>query len=467
MKDKIDNLEEWLGAHPAVKSGGQFADGCVIGKWRIAAFVAKGGSGEVYRVLNIESGHAGALKILSKLTGNNQARFELESQVLATGDSPYFPKFFDSGEYVGHPYCVTEFLDPVELPSKDADVAKFVLAVARGVARLHAIGYIHRDIKPSNIMMRNGSPVLIDLGLLKKTDAEILPLQETLSVQDGRRVGVGTPGFSAPEQFTGGGVSPAADIHALGVLVSTCFGEHQPRAWRKIILKATSSLPAERYQSVGEFIRAVRFRHLPATCTGAVSAAALAVATMLTHPADSSRQFPGFSPVLKTKASSSQEIQAQLPNPLGEALDVPQFYWTSAPEPWKVTTEHTFDGISSVESTLGGDGGISESWMKATVEFEKPQRMVFYFQKSYYHAIFSVTVDDFVRFSDNSVASYEDVHWYRGVVKIPAGTHEVKFSYHHPGVGWKNQFNGVRIDRVMFFEDKNPENQRSAVATAL
>lgn len=452
MKDKIDNLEEWLGEHAAIKSDGHVPDGCVIGKWRITAFIAKGASGEVYRVLNVESKQVGALKILSNLTGNSQQRFKLESKVLAVGASPHFPCFFDSGEYAGHPYCVTEFLEPVELPSKDADVAKFILSVAHGVARLHSIGCIHRDIKPSNIMMRNGVPVLIDLGLLKKTDAEIIPLAETLSVLDGQRVGVGTPGFSAPEQFTGGAISPAADIHALGVLISTCFGEHQPRVWRKIILKATSSLPTERYQSVGELIRAVRCRHIPAACTGAASVVALAVVAFLAQPGSPAGRIPGFAS-LRTGAAVPKEAETQLPNPMGEALNAPQFFWTSAPLPWIVTTEHSFDGVSSVQSNSGGDGGISESWMKATVVFDKPQRMSFRFQKSYYHAIFTVSVDDFVRFADDSVASFENLQWYRAEVKIPAGTHEVKFSYHHPGKGWRNQFNGVRIDAVMFSED--------------
>ena len=39
----------------------------------------------------------------------------------------------------------------------------------------------------------------------------------------GMAVGVGTSRYAAPEQFIGGEISPAADIHALGMLINECF----------------------------------------------------------------------------------------------------------------------------------------------------------------------------------------------------------------------------------------------------
>ena len=158
-------------------------------------------------------------------------------------------------------------------------MARLILSVCRGAGALHALGYIHRDIKPANILSRDGEPVLIDLGLLKRAETPELHPGDTLSVVDGRPVGVGTPGYAAPEQFMGGGISPAADIHAIGVLASTCFGGKPPRAWRTIIRRATSSLPAERYPDVASLARAVRLRHFPAVF-GIVALVATIAATV-------------------------------------------------------------------------------------------------------------------------------------------------------------------------------------------
>jgi serine/threonine protein kinase len=89
----------------------------------------------------------------------------------------------------------------------------------------------------------------------------------TLSVIDGKAVGVGTPRYAAPEQFTGGEISPAADIHALGMLVNECFGGNPEGPWERIVACATSSIPERRYHDIGAFMRAATLRcasaHLP------------------------------------------------------------------------------------------------------------------------------------------------------------------------------------------------------------
>lgn len=149
------------------------------------------------------------------------------------------------------------------LPKTDAEVARFVLAVANGAEELHRRGIVHRDIKPRNVMMRpsTGESVLIDMGLAKEGEDASQIGNDTVSVADGRAVGVGTPDFSAPEQFAGGKIGPATDIHALGMLANVCFDGKPPRAWAKIIRRSTSTIPEQRYATVAEFARAVRHRH--------------------------------------------------------------------------------------------------------------------------------------------------------------------------------------------------------------
>jgi serine/threonine protein kinase len=274
MLDKEATTEEWLKGHAPIGSGASLPDGTEVGRWRIVAFIARGGSGEVYRAVEVDGQRMAALKILHRTDAAAVARFAREVQVLSELRDRAFPVFFESGTFGGRPWYATEFLQPLDMPATDRAVARFIVAVCRGAGALHKLGYVHRDIKPANILFRKDEPVLIDLGLLKKAETPALHTGGTVSVVDGRPVGVGTPGYAAPEQFMGGGISPATDIHAIGVLASVCFGGRPPRAWRAIIRRATSSLPGERYPDVAALARAVRLRHLPTT----LGAAAVAVA---------------------------------------------------------------------------------------------------------------------------------------------------------------------------------------------
>ena len=202
-----------------------------------------------------------AIKVLHKDTDNARTRFLRETELLAKMDNPAFPRFIEKGEVDGRPYLVTELLEPRILPSADAEVAAFLMQLCRGIAALHRMGYVHRDIKPGNILWRGTSPVLIDLGLVKDVARNFEAEGTSISLIDGHVAGVGTPGYAAPEQLTGDAISPAADIHALGMLARKCFNDKPPRTWERIIRRAVSSVPAYRYPDIASFVRAIRRRH--------------------------------------------------------------------------------------------------------------------------------------------------------------------------------------------------------------
>ena len=239
--------------------------GDILDGWRVISFIARGGNAEVYRAEHSELKTIAAIKISIADTPEAFARFKLEAQILGSIHHEALPVFHAFGEKAEHAYIITEFLLPLELPRADRTVAQFATQIANALDILHAQGIVHRDIKPGNIMTRNGhDPVLVDLGYAKRI-ATANAKQQSLSIEQSRLVGLGTPGYAAPEQFTGEEITPASDIHALGVLSNECFDGKPPRQWKRIIAKCTSSLPDYRFHTAREFIKAVRNRNLRRT----------------------------------------------------------------------------------------------------------------------------------------------------------------------------------------------------------
>ena len=296
-KPETEGVEDFLRGHEPFDAEPTFAEGDIVGDWKVLAFLGRGGSGEVYRAENVHIGTVGALKALTREDAKARDRFRLEARLLSGATCAAFPRFCAYGEADGRPYLVTELLEPMDLPSTDGLVADFIGKVCVGVAELHRLGYVHRDIKPSNIMRRptTGEPVLIDLGLVRSADDKPDGRNSTFSIVDGQAVGVGTPGYSAPEQFSGGNISPAADIHALGMLANTCFKGKPPRLWAGIIRRSTSSIPEQRYASVVRFVNANRHRRRVrrlVLCTAVLGMVALAAFIWATKHGGSESQAP-------------------------------------------------------------------------------------------------------------------------------------------------------------------------------
>ena len=280
-------LDAFLAAHDPVDFPAAFSPGDLFGDWHVTAFLGHGGSGEVYRVVHAALG-AAALKVCVRRPDRDAAhdasacaRFRREVALLAENAHPAFPRLLGQGTRGGRPWYVMELLESRPLPSAEREVFRFLLFVAEGVRHLHARGIVHRDIKPANILWRGSRPVLIDLGLAKDASVPRGHAGDSLSIVDGRAVGVGTPRSAAPEQLAGGDVTPAADVYALGMLVNDCFGGRLPRVWRPVVQRATSPLPQQRYRDAGCLIRAVRRRRILRAAAFALAAVAVLGASAL------------------------------------------------------------------------------------------------------------------------------------------------------------------------------------------
>ncbi len=275
-----DSIAELCAAHRPVDSAGRFTPGIVFGDWRLTAFIGRGGNGEVYCAEHVKLYTPAAVKILVREGARARERFVWEANLLSMLKSSAFPRFYAYGEAHGVPYLAMELLEPGDLPTGDRDVTRFLLNVCNAAEELHAHGLVHRDIKPANILWRTdwanftttttrgvrfqvaAEPVLADLGLVKDTTrscAQSFSSPNTPVTTDG----VGTPGYGAPEQLERGESTVTSDIHSLGVLADRCFDGKPPSTWARIIRRATSSIPAQRYQSVSAFSRAIRFRNVP------------------------------------------------------------------------------------------------------------------------------------------------------------------------------------------------------------
>ena len=268
-------------AHPPFGVGERSAadDRCLLNVgqrvdvWTVTGLLGRGGQGEVYRAVD-DRGLPVAIKILRRMESAARARFTDEVRTMMWVGPSVLPQVYAEGQWNDHPYVVMELLEPVEIPTDERKIAGYLISVCMAVAKLHRQGLVHRDLTPANIMQRGtGNIVLVDVGLAKDIARMPRP-REGVTRVEGELVGMGTPGYAAPEQLTGGEISVRTDIHALGMLARTAFQlraeergrafaeDEIPRVWRPILARATSSVAEQRYASVGDLEKAIRRRHL-------------------------------------------------------------------------------------------------------------------------------------------------------------------------------------------------------------
>jgi serine/threonine-protein kinase len=205
-----------------------------LGPWRVVAHIADGGMGAVYRAERADGQYEQqvAVKVLNPalVSAESRGRFQTERQILARLAHPLIARLLDGGSTEdGAPYLVMEFVDgePIDAwcgrhaPDTAARLRLFV-QVCRAVDFAHHNLVVHRDLKPGNILVdAHGAPRLLDFGIARLVDAEAAT-----------RTGdtVLTPTHASPEQITGGAITTATDIYALGVLLYDLLTGRLPHA---------------------------------------------------------------------------------------------------------------------------------------------------------------------------------------------------------------------------------------------
>jgi eukaryotic-like serine/threonine-protein kinase len=202
------------------------------GRYRIVRAIARGGMGAVYEVVHLETHRRRALKVI--LPGvleseEMRRRFQLEAQVAARIESEFVVDVFDAGvdDAAGTPFLVMELLRGEELGARlkragrlsPGETVMFLHQTALGLDRMRAANVVHRDLKPENLFLttrEDGPPrvKVLDLGIAKVLAEGATGAQATRSL--------GTPLYMAPEQLeSASGVTPAADLYALGMIAYT------------------------------------------------------------------------------------------------------------------------------------------------------------------------------------------------------------------------------------------------------
>lgn len=226
-------IESSTGALPPLPSGS------TVGPWTLGRLLGEGGMGSVFLGERRGEGFTqrAAIKMLpggAQPTALHQ-RFLAERGILARLEHPGIARMLDGGVAAdGRPYLAMELVEGRTITAacraERATVERrleLFLEVCAAVEHSHRNRVIHRDLKPSNVLVDpDGRVKLLDFGIAKlltpdHAEADPPTLLRPL-----------TPQYAAPEQATGGDITPATDVYALGVLLHELLAGQLPRSSR-------------------------------------------------------------------------------------------------------------------------------------------------------------------------------------------------------------------------------------------
>ncbi|WP_317444798.1 serine/threonine-protein kinase [Streptomyces collinus] len=199
-----------------------------VGPYRLLGRLGSGGMGRVY-LGRSAGGRTVAVKIVHPhfaLDEEFRARFRREVEAARRVGGAWTAPVLDADPEAAVPWVATGYAAGPSLAAAVTEggalPAHTVRALGAGLAEaltaVHELGLVHRDVKPSNVLLTLDGPLLIDFGIARAT-AGTASLTST-------GVSVGSPGYMAPEQILGKGVTGAADVFSLGaVLAYAATGE--------------------------------------------------------------------------------------------------------------------------------------------------------------------------------------------------------------------------------------------------
>ncbi|MDQ6661102.1 MAG: serine/threonine protein kinase [Chloroflexota bacterium] len=326
------------------------------GQYSIEKLLNSGGFGAVYRGIDTSEGNRPcAIKETYDVTPAARRQALMEASVLFSIKSKHLPTVYDAFEANGRFYLVMQLIEGQNLvevvksrsrPCSEQQVLAWLLPIMNILQELHSrvSPVIHRDIKPANIILTNGNDphaVLVDFGITKLYD----PQSNTQTI-----VRAVSEGFSPIEQYLGK-TSPQSDIYSLAAsmyFLLTCITPPvalkrtvddtliAPRVlnpaispkMERVLLKALSVNADQRYQSMRNFVQALREPSFNAYADQTISAYP---STYLGHSTSASRSGEVARPF--GNYSSAHKVQ-----PVQSIPPPPPQYVQSASYPVRVPT---------------------------------------------------------------------------------------------------------------------------------
>ncbi|MFH9087439.1 protein kinase [Streptomyces sp. NPDC017673] len=195
----------------------QADDPPVVAGYRLAARLGAGGMGRVY-LSHTQGGRPVALKVVRPELADDpdfRRRFGREIKAARRVRGAYTAELIDGDADGVPPWLATLYVPGPSLteavarrgPLPVPAVLWLMAGVAEALQAIHAEGIVHRDLKPSNVLLAADGPRVIDFGIALAADGT------SYTATGGT---IGTPSFMAPEQASGGEVTAATDVFALG-----------------------------------------------------------------------------------------------------------------------------------------------------------------------------------------------------------------------------------------------------------
>ncbi|MBC2907173.1 serine/threonine-protein kinase [Streptomyces cupreus] len=202
----------------------------VVGPYRLLGRLGSGGMGRVY-LGRSAGGRTVAVKIVHPhfaLDEEFRARFRREVEAARRVGGAWTAPVLDADPEAPVPWVATAYAAGPSLTAAVADtgalpghtVRVLGAGLAEALTAVHELGLVHRDVKPSNVLLTVDGPLLIDFGIARATDG-------TASLTS-TGVSIGSPGYMAPEQILGKGVTGAADVFSLGAVLAYAATGQQP-----------------------------------------------------------------------------------------------------------------------------------------------------------------------------------------------------------------------------------------------
>jgi serine/threonine protein kinase len=195
-----------------------------LGKYTISEVLGKGAMGVVYKGFDPHIRRTVALKTIRKeVMEDGQAetllaRFRNEAQAAGRLSHPGIVAVYEWGEAGDLVFLAMEYVQGNSLREyfnrgtrfDGRDAVSIMVQLLDALHYSHEQGVWHRDIKPANIIiMNNGKLKIADFGIARIDSSNLTHAGAVM----------GTPGYMAPEQYTGDAVDWRADIFSAGVVM--------------------------------------------------------------------------------------------------------------------------------------------------------------------------------------------------------------------------------------------------------